>query len=384
MTLQHERIAAIVEAYDNQGIHRTATSVDRQSADWLADEVRAIGLAPNLEGFELERVDPGENYIEASGRRIEGVPLFDCTYTDTAGITGRVGPPQSGSEIVLLNDDSTPASVHKARSSLSAQALVVCSLGHNSPEFAPASQMGLALINAQDFRQPFGAPVLQVAPESGAWLRQQAEAGMDAKIVVHARRTVSTAYNVTAEIPGDGPPLAISTPRSGWWEIAAERGSGIACWLDVMRALATATTRRRTFFCANSGHELGFMGMEAVLDAHPELAATATWLHFGANIGARSGQHATLSAADEQLRSLAQAHLARVDRPTKYVTGDPGGGEMVCVHARGGRRFMALTNDNAYFHMRADRYPDNVDIPLVAQFADASVGIAKALAAETS
>ena len=41
---------------------------------------------------------------------------------------------------------------------------------------------------------------------------------------------------------------------------------------------------------------------------------------------------------------------------------------------------MALTNDNAYFHLREDRYPQNIDVGSVAEFARASSAIAQSLA----
>jgi hypothetical protein len=43
-----QRIGAIVRAYEEQGDHRTGTDVDRFSGEWLAAEVRGIGLEPVL------------------------------------------------------------------------------------------------------------------------------------------------------------------------------------------------------------------------------------------------------------------------------------------------------------------------------------------------
>jgi hypothetical protein len=50
-----QRIGAIIGAYAEQGFHRTGTAVDLKSGEWLADEVRGIGLEPELEGFTLSR-----------------------------------------------------------------------------------------------------------------------------------------------------------------------------------------------------------------------------------------------------------------------------------------------------------------------------------------
>ena len=70
------RIAQIIHAYEEQGIHRTATKVDGVSGDWLATEVRQLDLAPTRETFTITRIDPITASLSANGRHIEGVPLL--------------------------------------------------------------------------------------------------------------------------------------------------------------------------------------------------------------------------------------------------------------------------------------------------------------------
>src|SRR5436190_2713787 len=95
------RIIRIVDAYEHQGIHRTGTEVDRLSAEWLAIQVRDAGVVPALEPFALDRIDPIAAFLVARGRRIEGVPLFDASFTDAAGVDGRLGKLASDTEIGL-------------------------------------------------------------------------------------------------------------------------------------------------------------------------------------------------------------------------------------------------------------------------------------------
>jgi hypothetical protein len=86
-----KRVAIVVEAYDAQGNHRTATAVDNASAEWLALEVRRAGAEASIEPFALRRVDPVDCYLRIGGRRIEGVPLFDADFTGADGIDGKLG-----------------------------------------------------------------------------------------------------------------------------------------------------------------------------------------------------------------------------------------------------------------------------------------------------
>jgi len=378
---QLERVANVIEAYDGQGVHRTATDVDERSAQWLANEVRAIGLEPVLESYEIERVDPENCYLEIDGRRIEGVPLFDSAHTEPDGVSGQLGVIGDDTEIALMEVAHGSTDWVELRRMATHQALIIITRGH-SP--------GLSLLNAFDFNAPVGPPALQISSTESEWLHEQAKTGAKVNVVAHVSRSHATAYNVTAELIGRDitmPPLVVNTPRSGWWEIAAERGGGLACWLEVLRSLVSTDTQRPVFFSANTGHELGYSGIEAVLDAHQNLATDATWVHFGANIGAASGTVGRLHVSTERLRTLAEEKLEGVSRPVSYV-GDgslaprtaAGGGEMTIVHRRGGRKYMALTNNNAYFHMREDRYPQNVNIDAVAEFANAFSSIAQSLA----
>src|SRR5215217_7245832 len=86
-----QRISAVIRAYEEQGFHRTGTDVDRRSGDWLANEVREVGLEPALEEFSLSRVDPVGASLVVNDRTIEGLPLFDGGFTSAAGISGVLG-----------------------------------------------------------------------------------------------------------------------------------------------------------------------------------------------------------------------------------------------------------------------------------------------------
>ena len=177
-------------------------------------------------------------------------------------------------------------------------------------------------------------------------------------------------------------PLVVTTPRSGWWQCAGERGGGIACWLEVMRAVVASAPARDVLFCAFSGHELGFLGATMLLERRPELARQAyAWLHFGANIGAAVQPGVRFSGADDTLRELASAALTRAG-VTEAVAAPHGtivGGESNVV-AEHGARTIGLVGGNALFHLETDRYPRAVDVGAVARQAAAFSEVALTLA----
>jgi hypothetical protein len=378
MSEAEERISGIIRAYDAQGRHRTGTEVDRRSADWLAGLVRALGLEPSLEPFPLHRVNPLPSCIELDGHEITGLPLFDGTFTGEAGTQGRLGPLGSTAEIgltALPPVEHATGPFREARRTGGHRGIVAVTRGG-----AP----GIAALNAPDFATPFGPPVLQVGKEHEPWLEQAAAQGAGARLVVAATREQAEALNVTARIAGSEPgipALVVMTPRSGWWQCASERGGGLACWIEAMRAVAERGTRRDVIFIASSGHELGHLGIEAFIARRPGLAEGAlAWVHLGANIGAAAGG-VRLAASDTELQRLALDALDREGASPAAVVaaGTAPNGEARNVHRRGGR-YLSLVGSNSLFHLEADRWPGAVDAPAVTRHAAACAGLIVALA----
>ena len=373
------RIAQIILAYEDQGIHRTGTEVDRISGDWLATEVRRSGLTPARETFTINRVDPITASLSTDGRRIQGVMLFDGGFTDAAGVSGRLGPLASDAPIGLTQAAPNTAGTGplvEARHQNRHRAIVVVTRG---------GRPGLCPSNAESFLRPFGPPVLQVSSEEAGSLAGLERPDSDVTLIAHAKRTPAEAFNVTASIPGadrSSPPLVIMTPRSGWWTCASERGGGIACWLEVMRAMRDMKPVRDVLFVASSGHELGQLGIEIYAGRRPELIKhSRAWIHFGANIGAAQNPGNTIQASDNEMESMLAERIAAaglaIDR--RVQRGTIPGGEAGVVH-RGGGRYMSIIGSSALFHNPADRGPEAVDPSVIARFAAVFTTIAKTLA----
>src|SRR5262249_28238490 len=160
-SVRESRILRVIRTYEEQGFHRTGTSVDRASANWLGDQVRRAGLSPSIEPFPLQRVDPQTAVLITGSRRVEGLPLFDGAFTDAGGVRGRLGSLEGDSEIGLAESIPNAAGVGPlgdARRKNRHQAIVCITRG---------GRPGLCPSNAESFLQPFGPPVLQVASEHG-------------------------------------------------------------------------------------------------------------------------------------------------------------------------------------------------------------------------
>ncbi|MBW2677997.1 MAG: M28 family peptidase, partial [Deltaproteobacteria bacterium] len=305
-----QRIAGYISDYDAQGIHRTGTEVDLKSAAWLSDLIKGMGLEAKQNPLPFERINILKAQITVEGRRLEGVPMFDCgAYTDSKGITGKLGGiNDSDADIGVglvppLPSDDGAARFTEARKTRGFKAMVSITTG-------PSDSIGLFLMNAFQFIEPFGPPVLQVSSHDIEWLQQAVRAGKTATVSAYTERVATEAFNVETRVQGTDrtlAPLVVFTPRSGWWQCASERGGGIAAWLELVRAIQQARPKRDVIFIANTGHELHHLGMNHFLASHPTLLKDAfAWIHLGANFAAVENTVAVISSNEELKESFVE------------------------------------------------------------------------------
>ena len=381
------RVGADIEGWDAIVEHRTGTSGDLATAEWLAGTVRAAGAEPRLDVFPFRRRVLRECAVEAGGRRAEGVPLFDGGLTDEAGITcplTQLDGTGRGIAVTTFGPAGRPSTLSTARRG-AFRAVVA---GSAAPETVP----GLALLNAPQYRQPYGPPVLQMATHEGEWLDVAAEAGTSARFVAHATIEDTEACNVLTRIPGkdaNAPPLVIMTPRSSWWTSTAERGGGIAVWLACVRHFANNPGGRDVLFTANTGHELGHLGLAHYIARHPKLAQEArAWIHLGANFAAADCHHAGTRLAsgvryqaspdllDMGLETLTAFGIAPEAITPTHVRP---GGEAQNIFDAGGQ-YISFLGRNPWFHHPDDRWPKTIDLKKAESICRAVLHIARTLA----
>jgi hypothetical protein len=381
------RASDTIRAYAAEGDHRTATAVDRASAGALLQRARATGAVASLEPFDLSRVDPAAAFVQIGGQRLNGLPMFDGAFTSAGGISARIGPIDGDQPIAWTRiAPNGEAALRQIRDGSRHTGIVAVTMG---------GRPGLCPVNAAWFSDPFGPPVLQVSSDHLATVEAAAAAHSEVRLVASANRQRAQAFNVVADIQGaqpDLPPVCVMTPRSGWHANASERGGGLVCWLETMRVVVNAKDPaspehdrkpqllRSVRFVASSGHELGHLGLRDYLRRHPTLARDAyAWVHFGANIGASTGDTG-MTTSDDRLRDAAVRELtphglgAIRQSPAAQV-----GGEAATIKEQDGR-FVSFIGRNEWFHNPRDLWPAAVDAAAVARFARAVADLTLALA----
>ena len=367
------RAAEWLAAWDAQGIHRTVTVGDEGGADWLVREAAALGVVAASEEWGLDRLDPVAAYLEIDGVPIDGVPVFDAPATDPDGVTGALGP--IGGQAAIAVAELSPRIVYmpdyrRLRNGDHRGLVIVCQ----------GAQPGLGLLNAEQFRHPYGAPAIQIPSEAREMVLAAAGRGAPARLVVASRRIPARGRNVVITVGGRDrtrTPLVVMTPRSSWWQSTAERGGGLVCWLETLRALIANPPACEVVFTANSGHELGHLGLDDFIARRsgwerPVDHGGAVWIHYGANIGAAGGE-LSVHSGSRDFAARAVEELTRFGRKPDLVAPPHlvPSGETRDIHRAGGR-YLTLVGSNPWFHLPQDRWPHAVDVATIAQIAAAA------------
>jgi hypothetical protein len=359
--------AGWLRAWDAQGLHRTGTDGDEAGAAWLEREATLLGAEVTSEAFTLDRIDPVMSCLDVDGTRTDGVPVFDAPPTGPDGVDGTLGP--AGGDAAIGVAELSPQSVYSGeyralRRNAAHRALVIVCQGAHA---------GLGLLNAEQYRAPYGVPAIHVAA---------AATGGRARLIAHYRRTPATARNIVVIVPGRDrarPPVVVMTPRSSWWQSTAERGGGLVCWLESLRALCAAPPAMDVVLTANSGHELGHLGLDDFVARRPGWDRDALWLHWGANLGAVGGGLTVMSSRDD-LGASAARELTEAGQPPDAMapkTQVPSG-ETRDIHRAGGR-YVTLVGSNPWFHLPQDRWPHSVDVAVIERIAIAAARLVVAL-----
>lgn len=375
---QELRVADAIRQYSAQGYHRTGTAVDTYSGAWLSDRMQDMGVPSFMDPINLDRVEVLYTSFRFAGLEIEGVPLYDSRHSDVNGITGTLGPLGSAADIGVIMLPRSPESpahalLEQARRDNQHRAIVIVSDASYPPN-------GVATLNAERFAAPIGPPTLQIANRHWEALQSAMNTRERATLIVFCEYASTKAYNVSARLYGTDPnlaPMVIMTPRSGWWRCASERGGGIAVLLEMMHALIENPPERDVIFAANSGHELGHLGLKEMLRTSPALANDAAiWIHLGGNLAAM-GSQIRLQYANRAIKRTSARHLRALQLSPALETpvAEPPLEEVRNIFDAQGQ-FLSILGDNALAQHPDDRWPNAVDVVTTVRWAQALSKIA--------
>jgi hypothetical protein len=275
---------ADVKTYSGLGEHRTGTPGDTATTVWLEKALKAAGYATERQGFDYPVFELEHAGLTLGGREVAGFPYWTPAATPAGGLSAPLSLTPGPGKILVVSlapgsggglNAPPPKQISDGAAS---GAAAVVAITEN-----PLGEM--SALNRAAKAPPWPVPVLLVAGREGAALKAAAQAGETATLRLEGRAVTRTAHNVIGRRARPGKYLVVSTPKSGWFHCAGERGSGVAIWLGLARWLAT-TDHNVTLLCP-SGHEFdGYGGHIFTETLAPKPADTKLWLHVGANVAA--------------------------------------------------------------------------------------------------
>ncbi|TWT10846.1 hypothetical protein [Reyranella sp. CPCC 100927] len=282
-----------VAGYSQWPHHRTGTPEGKDTVDWFEAQLRELGAATSRWSYAYDRYDWRVS-VTADGRPVDALPLYYEGVGELATDAPFVRP------VTLANNfdtsDLEQALAEAKDSDLRLAVFLTFGRFGNLPP-RPA----LIGVNVDPDKPKSGLPTVLV---SGVHLDAMASGAVTA--AVSAQRVADRAANVFGRLgTGDGAPLVITTPLTGWFTCAGERGTGIAVALELARSFAAEMP---VAVIATTGHELENYGIRQQLKAGLGFAPRAV-IHIGASLAA--GWFAPGSGALQ----LFPGRLAAANRP---------------------------------------------------------------------
>jgi hypothetical protein len=282
-----------VITYVQFGEHRTATQGEDQTTDWMAERLKACGLNVGFQSFPVDTFFVHESSLNIDGKLVQCFPLWPPHWTGPQSVRARLslleaeGSQQKASMALIkpsfsygalaYSQDEGDDTVIRAAAERGAVAALVISNGPSE---------GIHAYNTPDGTERWPIPVALVPKRNEPALTLAAEQRVEASLLLKGSDELQVeAKNIVARLDRGGDLIVISTPKSGWFSCAGERGPGIALFLALAQWASQRDSNVSYIFEANTGHETGGSGIRRfVEDLAPAPESVLAWIHLGANI----------------------------------------------------------------------------------------------------
>jgi hypothetical protein len=317
--------------YTALGLHRTGTEGGTRVIDWLSTELRNSGLQVTVEPFSFTQFVPRTASLRLSSDAADtaSFPYWYSGRTAPGGVTAALINVGNGTDADFAGRDLRGRIV-LASIALASRA-VFTNLAAVQRRAAAAGAAGLVAAiqgpgnwivasNAESDAGLCGMPTLFIGREDGQ--RLATHSGENANFVLDADVVQGSSANVVATITGASTDTLIAgTPVNGWFTTAAERGGGVGTLLTLARsyaerAAAGQAPAKTLVFVFTGGHEVGFIGLQRYIDAHPDVISRAySYVHLGAAVAGRYDY-------EQSAGPIAQSPIADPAR-TLYISENP-------------------------------------------------------------
>ncbi len=356
-----------VRTYVNLGEHRTASEVDIKTSEWLAKELKTAEFSTEFQPFKTVQFFPSEISLKVGGKSFSAFPLWYPKTTEPRLLTAPL----------KTNGDKKTPFIALVKFPFDGRASIFKTSGHkeiidkavNSGAIGivavtEGATGGIIGLNAMLTTEAWSVPVLCVGSKDAEKLEAEAAKYSSAEMILQGKTDrQAVAKNVVGKFGKGKKLVVVSTPQSGWFGCAGERGVGIAMFLGLARWAAKSELDANWLFVSTSGHEFGGLGMKAFLEElAPKKEDVFAWLHLGANFavwnyektpdGVRKTNKAESRRAVFAAPEL-DTPLQKAFKDTMSVVTNRSIGEVELL-LKDGYRAFGLVGSNAFHHTPND------------------------------
>ncbi|HEU0073866.1 MAG TPA: hypothetical protein VFS30_07625 [Dehalococcoidia bacterium] len=374
MTTSHERLQERLARHAGFGLKRAGGEGDIASAAWISETLTNLGFDVKTTQSQVPWFDANVAELRSGEVAATVHPQPVVMPTGPDGVSGPLVGVHHTSEAPAARDAIAlviaPFARHATIQSPATGPLIkACAeAGALAVVLVTTGPSGEASLLNTDPGKPFAPlPIALLAPKDAEPFVAAAAARAGATLVVTGNGGHRQTPNLIATLRRGPQWLALSTPRTGWFTCAAERGNGIVAFLELAEWAARRFPNLSIFGLNTGGHEYMFVGTHDSVDAWPAPADTRLWVHLGSAMAARDriavgGRPAVLASADSHRILMTTADL--LDDAKRCFTGLTGleaprevlhgAGELSTVIDRGYRSAFAVLGVHSWFHTERD------------------------------
>jgi hypothetical protein len=396
-----------IDQYGSAPDHYSGTPADWSELNVIADQFRADGLQLGSIAYHFPRFEPTDVALSTDSHEVDSGALAPLLYSGTTGPSGIDAPLLAAGNGTFTAADAAGKIVvvsQLSKGALAPSIAAAIAAGAKGLVYVTNGVADLPRKEDVNSRKGTGSfPVLLIGKQSGATVLADAEAGESADLTLQAKLGTATDYDVWGVLPGTDPSrrVFVGTPASSFVPSASERGGGLAILLGLAKHYAEQPRSQRAeslVFLATTGHEVGFLGLEALIEAKGGWFTDAdAYVHLGASLGAPTGVEnpdgtvtvtpvppAGLGAHDSENPVLETSSLAAFTAAGQPLANTPmhvsGGGEQVYAWQEGVPE-IAVNGSSLWFHTAAD-VPSVVDPGILTRLAAGYLGSVDAILAQ--
>lgn len=367
-------LQALVRTYADFGDHRAGSAVDAATRNWIGDLLHDAGAKVTSDAFDIDTFDIGACTLSDDKESISVFPQWPAAPSTTIVAPLRFQRPPG-------HDEALAGAIAAVRLPFIRSGSLTMRVLADAVDVAAASGaaafVGVTegptgetiIFNAPEDRTAWPIPVVLCGSGRLPFLYEKAASARPVRLVIKAAPARLRTANLIATFDRPGPATIVTTPTTGWFRCAGERGSGVAVLIRLARWAAKRS--ERFVFALTSAHELGDVGaLRFAKNAAPGPDKTRTWIRLGAGLGARAWSDARgvlrpLPSGDDQRFIVADAATARVaktafkgqpglEAPVAFDPSAPGLKEAQELMRRGYQRYLLTFGFHLLHHTMLD------------------------------